>query len=315
MRLEGIHHVTAITAEAQRSVDFYVGTLGLRFVKRTVNYDQPDVYHLYYGDERGTPGSIMTFFEFPGAARGSHGAGMIHTVIWRVAGPEALDFWELRIARTGMEPHRTEGSLRFTDPEGLGIELLSVAIDEPPLVAAAADIPAEHALQGFHGVRAYDAEPVASRPLLETLGFDSPEGSDYDYIVAGIGRRATYGYDEPPDWPGAQGAGTVHHVAWACQDSDHERWRQLVRDAGAHVTPIIDRTYFRSIYFREPSGVLFEIATLSPGFAVDEPADRLGESLVLPPRHEHLRAALEQRLTPVTDPRRGARLYGSKRPS
>jgi glyoxalase family protein len=308
MRLEGIHHVTAITAEAQRNLDFYVGTLGLRFVKKTVNYDQPDVYHLYYGDESGRPGSIMTFFEFPGAAQGSHGAGMVHTVTWRVAGPEALDFWERRLAHAGVEGHRTEGSLRFTDPEGLGIELLSVAIDEPPLVAAAEDIPAEHALQGFHGVRAYAAAPIDSQPLLEALAFDSPEGDDHDWIVAGIGRRATFGYDEPPDWPGIQGAGTVHHVAWASQDDDHERWREVARAAGAHVTPVIDRTYFRSVYFREPSGVLFEIATLSPGFAVDEPDGRLGESLVLPARHEHLRAALEQRLTPIADPRRGARL-------
>src|SRR5215218_2616230 len=154
MRLEGIHHITAITADAQRNLDFYVGTLGMRFVKKTVNFDAPDVYHLYYGDETGAPGSIMTFFEFPGAAPGSAGTGMVHTVSWRVA-REALDFWEDRLARAGVDAARLDGSLRFADPEGLALELAGVDDEDPPLVARAPGVPAEHALRGFHGVRAY----------------------------------------------------------------------------------------------------------------------------------------------------------------
>jgi glyoxalase family protein len=293
MHLDGIHHITAITADAQRNIDFYVQVLGLRFVKKTVNYDQPDVYHLYYGDEQGRPGSIMTFFEFPGAAPGRHGAGMIHTIAWRVGGVGSLDFWERRVDGA----LREERTLRFADPEGLGIELLAVDVDDDPLTAAAPDIPPEHALRGFHGARAYAADAARSTPLLDALGFD-PDGT-----VAGDDRRALWTYDPAPREPGIQGAGSVHHIAWASQDDDHAAWRDKARTAGAHATPIIDRTYFRSIYFREPSGVLFEIATLSPGFAVDEPADRLGEKLVLPPHLEDRRAELEQRLTPVSSPR------------
>jgi glyoxalase family protein len=299
MRLEGLHHVTAITADAPRNVAFYAETLGLRFVKKTVNYDAPDVYHLYYGDEQGSPGSIMTFFEFPGAAPGRHGAGMIHTVAWRVGSGAALDFWGERLERAGRPVERAEGALRSSDSEGIGIELVVAEVPDAPLVAAAPDIAPEHALQGFDGVRAYAFEPEHSAQLLSALGFVGGE-------VAGAERRAQYACDPAPAERGIQGAGSVHHVAWASRDEDHAAWRDVVRDGGGHPTPIIDRTYFRSIYFREPSGVLFEIATLSPGFAVDEPADRLGESLVLPAQHEHLRERLERTLTPVTNPRERA---------
>jgi glyoxalase family protein len=303
MRLEGLHHVTAITADAPRNVDFYASTLGLRFVKKTVNYDAPDVYHLYYGAEQGEPGSIMTFFEFPGAARGRAGAGMIHTVAWRVASPEALDFWAARLEHAGRPVERGADVVRSSDPEELTIEIVLADVPDAPLVAAASDVPAEHALQGFDGVRAFSDRPERSRPLLERLGFA-------DGVVAGEARRARYAYDPAPPGRGIPGAGTVHHVAWASRDEDHAAWGEALRQAGAHPTPIIDRTYFRSIYFREPSGVLFELATLSPGFAVDEPPEHLGESLVLPPQHEHLRARLEQSLTPVTNPRQRATTAG-----
>ena len=296
MRLEGLHHVTAITADAPGNVAFYAETLGLRFVKKTVNYDAPDVYHLYYGDEQGSPGSIMTFFEFPGAAPGRHGAGMIHTVAWRVAGEAALDFWAARLQHAGRPVERSDGALRSSDPEDLGIELVAAGVPDAPEVAGAADIPAEHALVGFDGVYAYAAQPERSRPLLDRLGFEGE-------VVAGEHRRARYVYDAPPAERGLQGAGSVHHVAWASRDEDHTGWRIAAHDGGANPTPVIDRTYFHSIYFREPSGVLFEVATLSPGFAVDEPAEHLGESLVLPPQHEHLREQLERTLTPVTNPR------------
>jgi glyoxalase family protein len=297
MRLEGLHHVTAITADAPRNVDFYTAALGLRFVKKTVNYDAPDVYHLYYGDEQGSPGSIMTFFEFPGAAPGRHGTGMVHTVAWRVSGDEALDFWAARLEHAGRPVERADGVVRASDPEGIGIEIVAADAPDAPLTADAADVPDEHALRGFDGVRAYALGPERSRPLLDRLGFDA------DGVVAGEQRRATYTYDPAPAERGFQGAGTVHHVAWASHDEDHAAWGEAARERGAQPTPIIDRTYFRSIYFREPSGVLFEIATLSPGFAIDEPADRLGETLVLPAQHEHLRDRLERTLTPVVNPR------------
>jgi len=297
MRLEGLHHVTAITADAPRNVDFYAGALGLRFVKKTVNYDAPDVYHLYYGDEQGAPGSIMTFFEFPEAAPGRHGAGMIHTVAWRVADAGSLDFWAARLEHAGRPVERAEGVVRSSDPEGMGVEIVARDVPDPPLVAAAADIPREHALRGFDGVRAYALAPERSRELLDRLGFSD------DGVLAGEHRRARYTYDAAPAERGRQGAGSVHHVAWASHDEDHEAWGEAVRTAGARPTPVIDRTYFRSIYFVEPNGVLFELATLSPGFAVDEDPERLGESLVLPPQHEHLRAQLERTLTPVRNPR------------
>ncbi len=302
MRLEGLHHVTAITAEAQQNVDFYVETMGLRMVKKTVNYDAPDVYHLYYGDDQGTPGSILTFFEFPGARRGRHGAGMVHTVTWRVADEAALDFWAARLEHAGRPVDRRTGALQSSDPEGMGIELLTLDAGDAPLTAAAPDIPAEHALRGFHGVRAYTQNPVRSEALLKALTFEAAPGG-YSHRAGGDLRHSVYVYDNPPDDPGFQGAGSVHHVAWAAHDDDHARWRTAAQMAGARPTPIIDRTYFRSIYFREPSGVLFEIATLSPGFAVDEPAEALGERLVLPPRYEERRERLERILTPVANPR------------
>ena len=303
MQLEGIHHITAITGDAPRNVDLYARLLGLRLVKKTVNFDAPDVYHLYYGDEHGSPGSILTFFEFPGAAPGRHGAGMIHTLRWRVDGSAALDFWAERLAAEDMAVRRDGDALRFEDPEGLQLELAAVSRPDPPLVAAAADIPAEHALLGFDGVRAYAADPGRSADLLEqALGFGAI--GDGEYAVAGEQRRASYSYDSPPAEPGIHGAGSVHHIAWSSRDDvEQMRWRERVSEHGAHPTPLIDRTYFHSIYFREPSGVLFELATRGPGFAVDEPADHLGESLALPPQHKHKRDRLERTLTPLSNPR------------
>ena len=304
MQLEGIHHITAITADAPGNVDFYARLLGLRLVKKTVNFDAPDVYHLYYGDERGSPGSILTFFEFPGAARGRHGAGMIHTITWRVRDQAALDFWQERLAREGVSAERAEGSLRFGDREGLGLALTVTDAPDAPLVAAAAEIPEEHALLGFDGARAYSATAEASGPLLDALGFSPADGR---FEVAGEERRSQWVYDPPPSEPGVQGAGTVHHIAWSSRDdAEQEAWRERVAGAGARPTPIIDRKYFHSVYFREPSGVLFELATRGPGFDVDEPADRLGESLQLPERYEPMREELERTLTPLRNPRSDA---------
>src|SRR5947209_4878298 len=198
MKLEGIHHVTAITADAQGNVDFYAGVLGLRLVKKSVNQDHTSVYHLFYADECAEPGSDITFFEYPGIERGRPGAGMVHRVVWRVSGPQALDFWADRLSRHGYESVRTEDSLRFEDFEGLAHELLIVHTDDEPLIAHHPEIPAELALQGFHAVRAYTADPERSRSLLEeTLGF-SPQG-DGTYEVRGEHRGGLYVYDEPPE--------------------------------------------------------------------------------------------------------------------
>jgi glyoxalase family protein len=300
MKLEGVHHVTAITADAPRNVEFYGGTLGLRLVKKTVNQDDPTVYHLFYADEQGDPGSDITFFEYPGARQGRAGAGMVHTVRWRVASEEAVDFWQKRLDNHVLS--REQGRLTFRDPEGLRHELAVVESKDPPLIAEHPEIPVELALQGFDGVRAFSADPERSRAFLEeTLEFDPRDGDTWE--ARGEHRGGFYEYDQAPENPGIGGAGTVHHVAWASPMDEHEAWRERVAAAGAHVTPIIDRFYFKSIYFREPSGVLFEIATIGPGFATDEAAEHLGERLSLPPDFEHLRAQVEPVLTPLPNPR------------
>ncbi len=302
MKLEGIHHITAITADAPGNVEFYAGVLGLRMVKRTVNQDDPTVYHLFYGDEEGSPGMDLTFFEYPGAARGIAGAGMVHRIVWRVSSPEALAFWKERLQDRGTETKLTGESLLFADPEGLGHELVISRSEDPPLTAESPEIPAEHALQGFEGVRAYSSAPTRSEHLLgETLGFKRRAGELWE--VRGDERGSFYAYDPaPPEINRRQGAGTVHHVAFASLMDDHEVWRLRVAQSGARPTPVIDRFYFKSIYFREPSGVLFEIATIGPGFAVDEDAPHLGERLSLPPRFEPLRAQLDEKLTPLPYP-------------
>jgi glyoxalase family protein len=303
MKLEGIHHITAITAEAQSNVDFYAGVMGLRLVKKTVNQDDPSVYHLFYADEQGDAGSDITFFEFPGAMRGRAGDGMVHTVGWRVASAEALDFWAERLSKHGTASERNDDGLRFEDPEGLAHQLVVSSVDDQPLIADHPEVPAEVALQGFDHARAFSSRPEASEGLLETLAF---ERGDDAWEARGESRGGLWIYDEPPAERGLQGAGTVHHIAWASKMEEHEEWRQKAIEGGAHPTPVIDRFYFRSIYFREPSGVLFEIATLGPGFAADEPQELLGESLSLPPDYEHLREQVEARLKPIVNPRQAA---------
>jgi len=297
MKLEGVHHVTCITGDAPRNVEYYTGTLGLRLVKKSVNQDDPTVYHLFYADEQGSPGSDITFFEYPRAAPGHAGAGMVHRVVWRVASNDALDFWQQRVGG-----ERGDGLLRFNDPEGLEHELAVVETDDPPLIADHPEIPKEVALQGFDGVRAFATDPEASRDALEeTLAFE-PRGES-TWEARGRVRGGFYAYDPAPAERGVMGAGAVHHVAWASPMDDEDAWQRRVAAAGLRPTPIIDRFWFHSIYFREPSGVLFEIATLGPGFGVDEDPEHLGEALVLPPDFEHLREQLEQVLTPLPSTR------------
>jgi glyoxalase family protein len=302
VKLEGVHHVTAITGDAPQNVDFYARVLGLRLVKKSVNQDDPTVYHLFYGDEEGAPGNDITFFEYPGARQGKAGAGMVHTISWRVASPEAVDFWESRLADEGIAGERyPDGSFAFRDPEGLRHALIPGESPDEPLIADHPEVPKEFALQGFDGVRAYAHDPEQSRRFLEeTLEFE-PHG-ETGWEARGEHRGGLYLYDQS-DEVGVPGAGTVHHVAWASPTSEQEAWQRRVAESGAQPTPVIDRYYFRSVYFREPSGVLFEIATIGPGFTADEPLESLGEHLSLPPNYEHLRDRLEGVLTPLPDPR------------
>ena len=301
MKLEGVHHVTAITGDAPGNVDFYTRVLGLRLVKKSVNQDDPTVYHLFYGDEEGAPGNDITFFEYPGAGSGRAGAGMVHRVEWRVGSSEALDFWEQRLGAEGVETDRADGYLVFSDREGLEHGLAIVETKDEPLTADHPEVPKEFALQGFNGVHAYASHPEQSRAFLEQALEFSPSGNAA-WEVRGDQRGGFYSFDQTSE-RGVPGAGTVHHVAWASPIEEHEAWQKRVSEAGASPTPVIDRFYFKSIYFREPSGVLFEIATIGPGFTADEPLESLGEHLSLPPDYEPLRERLEQVLTPLPDPR------------
>jgi glyoxalase family protein len=297
-KLDGMHHISAITADATRNLHFYVGVMGLRLVKKTVNQDNPTVYHLFYADEDGSPGADLTFFEYPGLERGRAGAGMIHRIAFRVASEEALEFWARRLASAGLESAIEGDRLRFADPEGLDFELIATRSADRPLVARHPEIPEKFALQGFAGVRAFERRRHASDAFLtQTLGFERT-GED-GYESRGDSRGSFYDYDAAPEVRGVGGAGTVYHVAWSSTMDDHLAWRNRVIDGGGDPTPIIDRFYFRSIYFREPSGVLFEIATIGPGFATDESREHLGERLSLPPAFEYLRTQVEANLTPL----------------
>jgi glyoxalase family protein len=302
MKLEGIHHISAITADARGNVEFYAGVLGMRMVKKTVNQDEPKVYHLFYGDEHGSPGMDLTFFEYPGAAPGIAGAGMVHRIVWRVGSKQTLEFWRERLAAHGVVAEPSGDSLLFSDPEGLEHELLYTASDDPPLSARSPEIPSEHALLGFDGVRAYSSQPVRSERLLSrTLGFTRDAGEHWQ--VRGEVRGSFYAYDPaPPEINRRQGAGTVHHVAFAARMDEIQSWRDVVAEAGVHPTEVIERFYFKSVYFVEPSGVLFELATIGPGFAVDEDQDHLGEGLSLPPPFEPMREQLEGKLAPLPYP-------------
>ena len=298
--IDGIHHITLITADAPANVDFYVRVLGLRLVKKTVNQDDPGVYHLYYADEHGSPGADLTFFEYPGATRGRPGAGMVTAIVHRVASPEALDFWEARLGAEGVGTDRADQRLVFHDPEGMQHELGVFDRPDAPLRARSREIPEEHALLGFEGVRAAVADPTHSEALLRSvLGFH--ELSDHEWEARGPRRGGRIRF-ETATQRGVPGAGTVHHIAWAVPLAEMEDWRARVTAAGARPTPIIDRFYFQSVYFREPSGILYELATLDgAGFDVDEPAETMGEHLALPPDFEPLRDRIAPALTPIPD--------------
>jgi len=300
MRLDGIHHITAITGDAHRNVDFYTRVLGLRMVAKTVNQDDPSVYHLFYGEEQARPGADLTFFEYPGAKPGRPGAGMVHRIVWRVAGSAALDFWETRLGAEGVATER-DASLRFADPEGLDHELVVATTDDEPLIADHADIPAEHALQGFEGVRAYSGHPDGSALMLERLM--GAARRDDTFELRGERRGGWIAFDPAPAEPGRQSAGIVHHVAWGTTDAELPEWIATLDRVGVPNSGYVDRHYFHSLYFREPGGILYELATEEPGFTVDGPVEELGTRLILPPFLEPRRSEIAARLTPLPDPR------------
>jgi glyoxalase family protein len=298
--IDGIHHITLITGDAPRNVDFYARVLGLRLVKKTVNQDDPSVYHLFYSDEHGSPGADITFFEYPGAQPGRAGAGMISRIVHRVSSEAGLDFWSGRLSSEDVEVERELGRLRFADPEGMNHELAVTQTSDEPLTARSKEVPAEFALQGFEAAHALVADPARSEALLgEALGFS--ELGEHDWQARGEHRGGRIVFEQS-DEGGAPGAGTVHHIAWAVHSAEQEQWRERVIAAGLHPTPIIDRFYFESVYFREPGGILYELATSDgAGFAADESPETLGEKLSLPPRFESMREQVEPSLTPLPD--------------
>lgn len=294
--------MTAITGAAQRNLDFYTRVLGLRLMAKTVNQDDPSVYHLFYGDELARPGADLTFFEYPFAKPGRSGAGMVHRIVWRVASPSALDFWVARLHGEGIATERDSEALRFEDFEGLGHELVLDYSGDEELIAEHPEIPAELAFRGFEGVRAYSHEPEKTVLLLERL-MDAERRERARFELRGERRGGWIELDHPPAQRGRQSAGTVHHVAWYTTDAEQGAWLQRLTEAGVPNSGIIDRHYFHSLYFREPGGVLFELATEEPGFTVDGPVRELGKRIILPPWLESQRAQAEARLTPLPDPR------------
>ena len=331
MRLDGIHHISAITGDAPRNVDFYTRVLGLRMTAKTVNQDDPGVYHLFYGDENARPGADLTFFEYPGAAPGRPGAGMVHRIVSRVGSPAALDFWEARLEAEGVATARTTApatataftdtssgdraaaveALRFADPEGLEHELVVATSTDPPLVAEHPQVPEEHALQGFEGVRAYSRSPGSSAAMLERIMGAMRIGDQHRWELRGPRRGGWIAFDPAPADRGRQSAGVVHHVAFGTTDADLPSWISHIGKAGVPNSGYVDRHYFHSLYFREPSGVLYELATEEPGFTVDGPVEELGTKLILPPFLEARRDEIAARLTPLPDPRAGLATSGA----
>lgn len=312
--IEGLHHVTAIASEPQPNINFYTGILGLRLVKLTVNFDDPTTYHLYYGDGQGHPGTILTFFSWPGASLGRIGSGQLTTTSFAV--PEkSLPYWRerLRKHRVGFDEARSdfdEETLFFRDPDGLQLELVSTSNADPDRVWERGPVPTAHAIRGFHHVTLSENGYERTASLLtDALGFEQigKQGNRFRYAVANRAPGTMVDVVSATEGrPGRVAVGTVHHVAWRTATyAEQEKWRDTLVEREYDVTPIIDRQYFHSIYFREPGGVLFEIATDPPGFATDETAERLGSSLKLPPWLEEARPELERLLPPIELPKVG----------
>ena len=302
-QIKGLHHVTSMAADARQNNRFFTDTLGLRRVKKTVNFDAPDVYHLYYGDEVGTPGTVMTYFPFPDIGRGRPGTGEVGTTVFSV--PEgSLGFWEERLAKqgvTGLKRDETFGEkrLNFAGPDGDGFALVEVKEDrrEP---WTGNGVGADEAIRGFHSAAMRLRDEGATAELLKYMGyqeFDKKDGVTRLIMPDGNDARFIDLETMPNINRGLQGAGSVHHVAFAVDNRATQlEVRKALVDTGYHVTPVIDRDYFWAIYFRTPGGVLFEVATNEPGFDRDEDTAHLGEGLMLPQQHKHLRPILAQTL-------------------
>ena len=310
--ITGLHHVTAIASDPQRTLDFYVGLLGLRFVKRTVNFDDPASYHFYFGDARGTPGTILTFFAWPGARRGIHGTGQIEAPAFAIL-PNSVGYWLDRFKEHHVPAEKTsarfgEENIRFADPDGLVIELIASISSAGFEPWADSTVPVEHSLRGFHGVSiALEGYEQTAKLLTETFGYRLVEQLNSRFRLAapseaGAGRIVDL-LCRPDGSPGRVAAGSVHHIAFRARDDAEQLvWRERLVDLGYNVTPVIDRTYFHSIYFRESGGVLFEIATDPPGFTLDESLEELGNQLRLPPWLEPTRSQVEEVLPAIKVP-------------
>ena len=307
MKLHGIHHITAIASDPQRNVDFYTQILGLRFAKRTVNFDDPSTYHLYFGDRTGRPGTAITFFAWPGARRGSRGTGQVIAASFAIPSG-SLDFWKSRFEEhhifSERLPSRFEASaIRLTDPDGLPLELIEAEQLDDIDLEYESEAPNKFAIHGFHAPTLEVQQAKPTKELLKNLGFEliAEEKARRRFSLNSKSTSAQVDLIERADGQfGVNSAGTVHHIAFRSADEKEQlRWRQKLLELGLHVTPVIDRFYFHSIYFREPGGILFEIATEGPGFGVDEPVEHLGENLKLPPQYEEHRAEIERALPPI----------------
>jgi glyoxalase family protein len=303
----GLHHVTAIASDPQTTLDFYTQVLGLRFVKRTVNFDDPGTYHFYFGDDAGSPGTILTFFPWPDAARGHAGAGEVTKTAFSVPAA-SLEYWQERLADQGLLVEQTgkrfeEQVVTFPDPDGMKIEIVAHPDAGPVNAPRYAPVPPEHAIRGFFGVTLLEHRAEATATILNVLGFQkiAEDGNRLRFSAPGgaLGNHIDLLVDPNAKF-GRQGAGSVHHIAFRAKDDAAQKaWREEIAKHLA-VTPVLDRTYFHSIYFREPGGVLFELATDPPGFALDEPIESLGEELRIPEWLEPRRALIEKRLPPIT---------------
>jgi len=308
--MQGIHHVTCITGDAQNCVDFYVSVLGLRFIKKSINQDMPDTYHIYFGDYVGSPSTAMTFFGWPTWPKRRAGSGQVTTVSFSV--PQgSLDFWKTRLLKLGVNPKQTSrfgvDAIVVTDPDGIELELVPCSSNQPWVPWRESPVDTDHAIRGFHSVTMTVAEATATIDLLvKTMGFRkvAQEGLRTRFETGHGGPHATLDVVQAPEGPeGEESLGTVHHVAWRAVDPSHQsEWREALVKAGRNVTPVIDRYYFKSIYYREPGGVLFEIATDGPGFTIDESAESLGSSLSLPPWFQVRRDRLDKTLPPIVVP-------------
>ena len=301
--IPGIHHVTAITSDAQKNVDFYTGVLGLRLVKLTVNFDDPTSYHLYYGDENGSPGTILTFFAWPGAHRGRIGAPQVSTTAFAVPA-NSLDFWSKRLAErnisaTSARDRFGERFVALMDPDGMQLELVATASASDNRAWKGGAVPMEHAVRGFHSVTlSEEGYEHTARLLTDTMGFSASKSESNRFrYQAGNDAGIVDVLCVPDGRRGSMGAGVVHHIAFRTPDDAQQlAWRRTLAEGEFNVSPVMDRNYFHSIYFREPGGVLFEIATVAPGFAIDESVQSLGSALRLPQQYESLRRELENYL-------------------